>query len=245
MSKFYILPPCAFDFDTPRFIRLPPLQRTAPWPQRGTEAPFEKLCARVSTLGIKHAPLQMDESKGVARNDKEVHETRKASSRLALIAAKVKGYINRLVADSSGPDLQNNYTDCNLYESHTGFVCKPALTDETVRSAQKQRDAVLPKQLGRFAQHRFALEIGDDDRGKSGEETRVSVDQLLDVFALHVGVKFLQHLGRYLDRESAIETLNKCFLTFGIPVSEILNNSDGFTQRPNRPWSRTPRNSFL
>jgi len=138
-------------------------------------------------------------------------------------------------------------------------VCKPALTDETVRSAQKQRDAVLPKQLGRFAQHRFAREIGDDDRGKSGEETRVSVDQLLDVFfdvfALHVGVKFLQHLGRYLDRESAVETLNKCFFTFGIPLSETLNNSDGFTQRLNnsdgitqrlnRPWSRAPRNSFL
>jgi len=182
-------------------------------------------------------------------NDAEVHETRKASSRLALIAAKVKGYVNRLVADSSGPDLQNNYIDCNVYESHTGFACKPALTDETVRSAQKQRDAVLPKQLGRFAQHRFAREIGNDDRGKPGEETRFSVDQLLDVFfdvfALHVGVKFLQHLGRDLDRESAVETLNKCFFTFGIPLSETLNNSDGFTQRLNRPWSRTPRNSFL
>ena len=131
------------------------------------------------------------------------------------IAANAKASINGLVADSSGPDLQNNYIDCNVYESHTGFACKPALTDETVRSAQKQRDAVLPKQLGRFAQHRFAREIGDDDRGKSGEETRVSVDQLLDVFfdvfALHVGVKFLQHLGRYLDRESAVETLQQVF----------------------------------
>ena len=39
LSRFYILAPCAFDFDTPRFIRLPPLQRTAPWPPRGTEGP--------------------------------------------------------------------------------------------------------------------------------------------------------------------------------------------------------------
>jgi len=58
----------------------------------------------------------MGESKGVVENDAEVHETSKASSRLALIAAKVKGYVNRLVAGSSGPDLQNNYIDCNLYE---------------------------------------------------------------------------------------------------------------------------------
>ena len=93
-----------------------------------------------------------------------------------------------------------------------------------------------------------ALEYRRLELKKSGEETRVSVDQLLDVFfdvfALHVGVKFLQHLGRYLDRESAVETLNKCFFTFGIPLSETLNNSDGFTQRLNRPWPRASRNSF-
>ena len=147
-----------------------------------------------------------------------------------LRASWCKGQTNILVADSSGPDLQNNYTDCNLYESHTGFACKPALTDETVRSAQKQRDAVLPKQLGRFAQHRFARKIGEDDRGKPGDETRVSVDQLLDVFfdvfALHVGIQFLQHLGRHLDCESAVETSDQFFSPFRgshPPLSEILN----------------------
>jgi len=171
----------------------------------------------------------MGESTVVVENDTEVHETSKASSRLALTAAKVKAYVNGLAADISGPDLQNNYTDCNLYESLTGFVCKPALTDKTVRSAQKQRDAVLPKQLGRFAQHRFAREIGDDDRGKLGDETRVSVDQLLDVFfdvfTFHVGIQFLQHLGRHLDRERAVETFNKCFLLFVVrnPLSETFN----------------------
>ena len=84
LVNLILTPPGLLDY----FHYREPLRR----PQEGPRTPFEKLCAGISTLEIKHAPLQMGESKGVARNDAEVHETRKASSRLALIAAKVKGY---------------------------------------------------------------------------------------------------------------------------------------------------------